>query len=90
MLSVKICVLGLVCELLGGLITMATPLLKIFGLSYPLYYIDAILMFVVVPIIHLSNDEVTKTIIIERGYCQALRHMIGFNVYITPEYATTS
>ena len=43
---------------------------------------DAIVMFVVIPFFHLMNDEDTKTIILNEGWYQAIRHMFG--IYIEP------
>ena len=67
------------CELAGGLITMAYPLLKMLG-APNLYFADAVMVFVGVPMVHLLNDEKTKEIFVEGNYYKALRHMIGYNV----------
>ena len=79
MLSFKICFIGMLCELAGGVITMAYPLLKMLGIPN-LYIADPIMVFVVVPMVHLVNDDETKEIIVEGNYYKSLRHMIGYNV----------
>ena len=79
LLSFKICCIGLFCELVGGLITMAYPLLKMLWISN-IYLADAVMVFVVVPMVHLLNDGKAKEIFVEGNYYKALRHMIGYNV----------
>ena len=69
----------MMCELAGGLITMAYPLLKMLGITH-LYLADPVMVFVVVPLVHLLNDDETKEIIVEGDYYKALRHMMGYNV----------
>ena len=76
MLSLKICSIVLVCELAGGLITMAYPLLKMLGIPN-LYLPDTVLVFIVVPVVHLLNDDDTKEMIVDGKYYEALRHMMG-------------
>ena len=58
---------------------MAYPLLKMLWIPN-IYLADAVMVFVVVPIVHLLNDEKTKEIFVEGNYYKALRHMIGYNV----------
>ena len=69
----------MLCELAGGLMTMAYPLLKMLGITN-LYFADPIMVFVGLPIIHLLNDDKTKEIIVEGNYYKALLHTMGYNV----------
>ena len=73
--SLKICFVSWLLEFAGVLLTLLTPLLRGLGFHY-LYYFDAVLMFIVIPFIHLMNDEDTKTIITENGWLQGIQHMI--------------
>ena len=65
-------------ELIGIVSAILSPHLGISNL----HYIDAIVMFVVIPFAHLLNDEETKIIILQENWYQGLRHTIG--VYTDP------
>ena len=41
-------------------------------------------MFVVIPFIHLLNDEDTKGIIANENWYQGLRHMLGIYIQVAP------
>ena len=41
------------------------------------HFIDASVMFLVIPFLHLMNDEDTKAIICEENWYQGIRHMLG-------------
>ena len=69
LVSVKICFTSWLYELIGTLFTILTPTLLSFGYRY-IHYPDAILMFLAIPVIHLINDEDTKTVILEEGWIQ--------------------
>ena len=62
-------------ELIGIVSAILSPHLGISNL----HYIDAIVMFVVIPFSHLMNDEDTKIIIMEENWFQGLRHMLGLH-----------
>ena len=47
-----------------------------------MYYLEAIIMFVVIPFVHIMNDEDTKIIILEENWYQGIRHMFG--IYTSP------
>jgi hypothetical protein len=68
-------------EVIAIVSTVLTPSLHKLGISN-LHYIDAIVMFVLIPFVHLTNDEDTKIIILEENWYQGLRHMLG--VYTNP------
>ena len=63
-------------EYIGVLMALISPFLRALGLRY-LYFPDAILMFVVIPFVHLMNDEDVKTVITEEGWIQGIKTMIG-------------
>ena len=84
LVSLKICFMTWIYELIGTAFTIFTPLLHQAGVQY-VNYPDAILVFILIPLIHLMNDEDTKTIIIEEGsWLQGLRHMLGIRHQVQP------
>ena len=52
-------------ETLGALFTLFSSVLTNLGVPN-VYFFDAVLMFVIIPLVHLMNDEDTKTIIVEK------------------------
>ena len=76
MVSLKICFVSWLLEFAGVLLTLLTPFLRGLGFHY-LYYFDAVLMFIVIPFIHLMNDEDTKSIITENGWRKGIQYMLG-------------
>ena len=85
MVSLRVSVMGWMCELAGGVISLSTPkLLLKSGFSH-LYYFDTLIMFVVIPFVYFVNDEEVKGIIKEKGWYKGLRYMVGNSNRITPE-----
>ena len=84
MVSLKICVLSWLYELITVIITVVSPTVISLGMYHP-YYFDTIVMFLVIPFLHLMNDEDTKTVIVQRGWYQGLRHMGGFPDQVVPQ-----
>ena len=76
MVSLKICFLSWLYELLGTVATLLSPNLHSLGIRY-YYYLDAIIMFLVIPFCHLMNDDSTKAIILQRGWYQGVKYMAG-------------
>ena len=76
------CFMGWLCELISIASLLLTPVM-IDNKVPNIYYADAIIMFFVIPVVHLMNDEETKQIIYERNWYQGFRHMLG--VYTEPE-----
>ena len=76
MISLKICFLGWLYEVIGGLFTLLTPKIKSMGASN-VYLPDAILMFVIIPFVHLMNDEDTKIIIQNENWHQGVLYTLG-------------
>ena len=70
------CCIAWLYEFVATLSALTTPLLQ--KLEIPnLHYPDAIISFVVLPLVYLMNDEDTKTIILDKNWYQGLRHMLG-------------
>ena len=74
--------MGWLYESLGVISAVLTPFLHNLGI-HNLYYPDVILMFVVIPFIHLMNDDDTKAIIADRNWYQGVRHMLGIYTQVT-------
>ena len=77
MVSLKLCFWSWLYELFGTAVTVLSPTLHSLGIRY-YYYVDAIIMFLVIPFCHLMNDDETKATIIERGWYQGVKFMAGF------------
>ena len=76
MVSLQICFMGWICEVVGTLFKVFTP--KLHDLGFPLVYLaDAIIMFVIIPFIHLVNDEETKAVIAEQNWYRGLGYLLG-------------
>ena len=79
--NIQICFMGWVYESTGNLFTIFTPFLHKLGM-HRLHFPDAIMMFVLIPFLHLMNDEDTKTVITMENYYQGVRHMLGLRKVI--------
>ena len=77
MVSLKLCFLNWMYELFGTAVTVLSPTLHSLGIRY-YYYVDAIIMFLVIPFCHLMNDDETKATIIEKGWYHGVKFMAGF------------
>ena len=75
-ISFKICFVGWLLELAGVAMTALTPTLHRLGFSN-LYYPDAIIMFVLIPFLHITNDDETKEKIAVDGWFAGLQHILG-------------
>ena len=42
-----------------------------------IHYIEAMTMFIVIPFVHLMNDEDTKGVIADEGWYAGLKYMLG-------------
>ena len=83
LVSLKMCYMGWVYESLGVASAILTPFLHNLGF-HNLHFPDVIVMFVVIPFVHLMNDEDTKAIIADQNWYQGLRHMLGVHNRVTP------
>ena len=76
MVSLQLCIIGWMYELIGTIMTVLTPVFHAIGIRN-FSYVDALIMFVVIPFINLTNDETTKGIIAEQGWYQGVRKIFG-------------
>jgi hypothetical protein len=76
LISLQMCFMGWLYELLSTVSTLITPFLHKHGIPN-VHFIDAIIMFLVIPFLHLLNDEDTKGIIFRENWYQGIRHMLG-------------
>lgn len=76
----NVCGIGLFMEFVGGFLRMLNPVLRIIGVKYSFipHLLDAFMVFVVVPVIHLLNDEHTKTFLVDKEYYKALKTIFSF------------
>ena len=84
MVSLKFCVVGWLLELLGTAMNFLVSPAVYGGVIHNHYYVDAMIMFVLLPFLHLTNDEETKGIIADQGWYQGLRYMLGIKNQIAP------
>ena len=76
MVSLQLCFMGWAIELIGALVVVITPMLYDLGFLN-VYYINVILLFLLIPFLHLMNNEDTKGIISEFSWYQGMRHLMG-------------
>ena len=76
--------MGVAFELVGALFTFLAPLLNMLEIGNA-HFPDSIMMFVVIPVVYLLNDEDTKTIIAQEGWYDGIRHMMGITTYVIPQ-----
>ena len=82
LISLQMCFMGCIYEILASVAALLSALLgsQIQEFSIPnIHFPDAILMFVVIPFIHLLNDEDTKHIIFLHGWIQGIKYVLGIN-----------
>ena len=71
------CFLGWIYELLAVVAALLSAFIG-YQFNIPnIHFPDVILMFVVIPFIHLLNDEDTKNIIFEHGWVQGIKYVFG-------------
>ena len=74
-ISLKICFIGWFLELIGLLFIGMAPYLYELRLSNP-HYPNAIIMFIVIPFLHLMNDEDIKSAIYDNGWYNGIKQMV--------------
>ena len=71
------CIISWLIEIFGTLChVMFILLINHIGIA-GIHYIEAITMFIVIPFVHLMNDEDTKAIIADEGWYAGLKFMLG-------------
>ena len=68
--------MGWMIEMVGTVILLFIPVLRSYKFHY-LYFPDAIVIFVMIPFIHVMNEEEIKGIVMDRGWTHGLRHLLG-------------
>ena len=84
MVSLRVSFIGWLCELVGSVISLLTPLLFTSVIS-PMYYSDILIMFVCIPLVYFVNDEEVKGVIYEKGWYKGLKHMVGNANKVAPQ-----
>ena len=85
LVSMKMCSISWLIELVCSLnvlviaITVFGPLTSNSSWHTYVNYPDCICMFVIIPLVHLLNNEDTKGVIATDGWYQGLRHMLGIH-----------
>ena len=79
-----ICFVCWLFEFIGILVTVLIPTLLALG-AFNVYFIDAILMFVILPSMYLINDEGIKTLITEHGYIRGIINTFVRSNIIQPQ-----
>ena len=74
LVSLRICFFGWAWESLGTITFLIVPLQSYLGLTY-LHCFDALLTFILIPIVYLANDEETKAAIVESGWVMGIRQI---------------
>ena len=76
LVSLRMCIIGWIVEIFGTLCHVLFLWLNNMGLA-GLHHVEAVTMFIVIPLVYLMNDEDTKGVIIDEGWWQGLKHMLG-------------
>ena len=85
MVTLRVSFIGWLCELVGSVMSLLKPkLLFESGFSH-MYYSDSLIMFVIIPLVYLVNDEEVKAVIYEKGWYKGLRHMVGNANKVAPQ-----
>ena len=82
LISLQMCFMGCIYEILAVVAALLSALLgsQIQEFNIPnIHFPDVILMFVVIPFIHLLNDEDTKGIIFDQGWIQGIKYVLGIS-----------
>ena len=81
MTSIGVCVIGWLLEVFTVIVTGLGMLLKKFGVLYFYPFGDFFVVssrFIIIPFIHLLNDEDTKTVITTENWIMGIRHALGY------------
>ena len=73
-ISLKICFIGWFLEVVGLISIAMAPNFYELGLSNP-HYPNVIIMFIVIPFLHLMNDQDIKSAIYDHGWYYGIKQM---------------
>ena len=79
------CFWGWLYEVVSNILLISAPILKYRYSIHNTYFADIVLIFIIIPFLHLLNDEDTKEIIYDEGLYQAIGYMLGIYVPMTGE-----
>ena len=82
MVSLQMCFMGWLCESIATLFAILSPVLHQFEIPN-LHMIDCTMMYILIPLLHLLNDEETNGIITDENWYQGMRNLLG--IYVPPE-----
>ena len=76
MVSLQHCFMGWLMEIMCSIMVTISPMLYDLGFLN-VYYINVIMSFLIIPVMHLINNEETKGIVSESNWLNGLRHLLG-------------
>ena len=77
MVSLRMCVISWILEIFGTLCQVLFILINSHFGNSGIHYIEAITMFIIIPFVHLMNDDDTKGKIADYGWFAGLMNMFG-------------
>ena len=76
-ISLQMCFMGWLHELLDNIFIAITPILKYkYGFTNT-YFCDVVMMFLVIPFLQILNDDDTKEIIYQESWLHGIKFMFG-------------
>ena len=76
-ISIQMCYMGWLFEVLASLCALFTAILKEKFDIPNTHFPDVIFMFLLIPMMHLMNDEHIKGVISEENWYQGIRYLLG-------------
>ena len=83
LVSLQMTVVAWLYEFLSVLSVFLSPILKKYHINH-IHFVDCLIMFVIIPTHYLINDEDTRTVIVNGGWYQGLRFILGIQRQIAP------
>ena len=89
LVSLQVCYTASLLEYIAIASTAISILLGLYDINIPnIHFLDAIITSIVIPFIHILNDENTKGIILEHGWIKGISYTLGMYVPPTKEKQT--
>ena len=76
LVSLRMCIIGWLVEILGTLCHVLFLWLNNMGLA-GMHYVEGVIMFIIIPLVYLMNDDDTKGVIVDEGWIQGLKYLAG-------------
>ena len=83
LVSLQMTVVAWLYEFFSVLSAFLSPILKRYHIDH-IHFVDCLIMFVIIPTHYLINDEDTRTVVANGGWCQGLRFILGIQREIAP------